>query len=53
VQHATPKSDARSRWINSLRQRRGKNIAAIAVANKNARLLWALLATGEPYRQAA
>ena len=53
VQHATQKIDARSRWINGLRQRRGKNITAIAVANKNARILWALLATGEPYRQAA
>lgn len=53
VQYATQKSDARSRWINALRQRRGKNITAIAVANKNARILWALLARGEPYRQAA
>ena len=53
VQHATQKIDARRRWINGLRQRRGKNITVIAVANKNARILWALLATGEPYRQAA
>lgn len=53
VQYATQKSNARSRWINALRQRRGKNITAIAVANKNARILWALLARGEPYRQAA
>ena len=28
-------------------------VAAVALANKNARILWALLATGEVYRQAA
>lgn len=53
VQHAAQKSDARSEWINRLCQRRGKNITAVAVANKNARILWALLARGETYRQAA
>ena len=53
VQHATQKHDARSLWINRLRQRRGKNVTAVALANKNARILWALLATGEPYRKAA
>ena len=53
VQQATQKTDARSRWINGLRQRRGKNVTAVALAHKNARILWALLATGEPYRQAA
>ncbi len=53
VQRAAQKSDSRSAWINQLCQRRGKNISAVAVANKNARILWALLARGEAYRQAA
>lgn len=53
VQAASQKSDARSEWIKRLRDRRGKNVATVAVANKNARILWALLATGRPYRQAA
>ena len=31
-------------------ERRGANIAAVALANKNARVLWALLARNEDYR---
>ncbi len=31
-------------WINSLVSRRNKNVAAVALANKNARIAWALLA---------
>jgi transposase len=53
VRSAEGKDDARSAWINRLRQRRGKNVAAVAVANKNARILWALLAKDAPYRKAA
>lgn len=52
-QAASRKTDSRSEWIQRLRDRRGKNIATVAVANKNARILWALLVTGQPYRQAA
>jgi transposase len=37
------KDDPRSRWIQSLCNRRNKNIAAVALANKNARIVWALL----------
>jgi transposase len=33
-----------------LKDRRGANIAAVALANKNARVLWALLARDEDYR---
>jgi transposase len=47
------KRDRRSRWIGALRQRRGGNIAAVALANKNARVLWALLAHDEDYRAPA
>jgi transposase len=44
------KDDRRSRWLQSLVARRGKNKAAVALANKNARIIWALLARGECYR---
>jgi transposase len=50
---AKRKDDPRSRWINALAARRGANIAAVALANKNARILWALMARGEEYRTAA
>lgn len=34
----------RSRWVLELGHRRGENIAAVALANKNARTAWAVLA---------
>jgi transposase len=41
---AASKQDPRSRWLASLRQRRHPNAAAEALANKNARIAWAMLA---------
>lgn len=52
VRSASNKSDPANQWVNELRQRRGYNRAAVAVANKNARIIWAVLRTGEPYRAA-
>jgi len=43
-------SDPRSRWLNRLRETRCHNLAAVALANKNARVAWALLRYGEDYR---
>jgi hypothetical protein len=40
-------------WIDGLRQRRPFNVAVAAVANKLARILWAMLRHGEAYRAAA
>jgi transposase len=39
-------------WINGLRQRRPFNGAVAAVANKLARIVWAMLSHGEAYRAA-
>jgi len=52
VYWARRKTDTRSRWIMSVEQRRGKNIATVAIANKNARIAWALLTTEAEYRKA-
>lgn len=41
--------DKRNRWISKLEQRRGKNISAVGVANKNVRIAWALLSKKENY----
>jgi transposase len=49
---APNKTDPANQWVNQLRQRRGFNRATVAVANKNARIIWAVLRTGEPYRAA-
>ncbi len=53
VRTAGNKTDPLNQWVNQLRERRGYNRAAVAVANKNARIIWAVLRTGEPYRVAA
>ena len=37
-------------WINSVVNRRNKNVAAVALANKNARIVWALLAHDRHYQ---
>lgn len=47
------KEDHRSRWIRALVERRGVNRTAVAIANKNARIIWAVLAKKEAYRKAA
>lgn len=44
LQSATQKADRLSRWAMALRTRRGYHRAIIAVAAKNARIIWALLA---------
>jgi transposase len=47
---AANKDDPRSRWLQSLSERRHKNIAAVALANKNARIAWALLTKDIDYQ---
>lgn len=37
-------------WLAQLMGRRHKNVAAVALANKNARIVWALLAHGRDYQ---
>lgn len=37
------KTDTRSQWVNRMRERRHLNVAAVALANKNARIVWSLL----------
>lgn len=52
ISQAKGKSDALSRWINQLVERRGFNKAAIALANKMIRIAWVLVTRGEHYRPA-
>jgi transposase len=37
-------------WLSGVLKRRNKNVAAVALANKNARMVWALLAHDRAYR---
>jgi transposase len=47
------RTDALSCWVTKLVERRGWNCAAVALANKNARIIWALLSSKEVYKVAA
>jgi transposase len=50
VTHAAGKDDSLSRWINRIHERRGKNKAVVAMANKMARIGWAILRQNTNYR---
>jgi len=49
VKHAHTKDDALNVWVTRLIERRGKNKATVALANKLARIAWAVTTTGKPY----
>jgi transposase len=51
VKSCDSKTDKLSRWVFNKKQRSGFNKASVALANKNARMVWAIMATGECYRQ--
>jgi transposase len=46
------KTDRRSQWMRQLLERRGTNRTAVAVANTNARIVWALLTSHQDYQPA-
>lgn len=46
------KTDPRSQWIERMRERRHQNVVAVALANKNARIVWSVLSREEDYRPA-
>jgi len=52
MRHLGRRTDATSRWGTARKARRGFNKAVVALAAKQARILWALLATGRPYQPA-
>lgn len=49
IRHAENKAEPEN-WLRRLIMRRNKNIAAVALANKNARIIWALLTKGTTFR---
>ena len=52
VRAAKRKDDRLSRWVNRLRETRGMNKATVALANKLARIGWAILRHGTTYQAA-
>lgn len=49
IRHVERKLDSQE-WLHKLMARRNKNVAAVALANKNARVVWALLAKDREFR---
>ncbi|WP_116369217.1 IS110 family transposase [Parahaliea mediterranea] len=49
VYAAKGKTDPLSRWINELLERRHPNVVIVALANKTARIAWALVRNGSEY----
>jgi transposase len=50
LHHLDRHLDQAEGWLARLAARRNPNIAAVALANKNARIVWALLARGTDYQ---
>ena len=53
IRHAQPGRKGASAWLLQLLERRPRKLAAVALANKMARVVWAMMARGEAYRQPA
>ena len=51
VQRAARRTDTQGRWLCALKHRKGTHGAAVALANTNVRVIWALLAHDAAYRQ--
>ena len=46
-----PGSTLATEWLRRLLARKPKKVAAVALANKMARMIWAMMTTGEAYRR--
>ena len=53
VLHAKRDREGLGHWIRQLEARTHRNVLVVALANKLARIAWAVLTTGEPYRDGA
>ena len=49
VMTAHTRDDPISKWVHQLREKSGWQKAAVALANKNARILWAMFVRGKPF----
>jgi transposase len=50
IRYAKPGSKSATAWLLQLLERRPRKVAAVALANKMARIIWAMMARGEVYR---
>ena len=52
IQHAKPGRPATSPWLLNLLGRKPRKLAAVALANKMARIMWAMMISGRDYQTA-
>jgi len=52
IQHAKPGRPATSQWLLNLLSHKPRKLAAVALANKMARIVWAMMTSGKTYRPA-
>jgi len=51
IRFAKPGSKSASAWLLQLLQRKPRKLAAVALANKMARVIWSMMSRGEAYRR--
>lgn len=51
IRHAKPGKSSVPDWLLQLLARKPRKLAAVALANKTARIVWAMMARGEAYRR--
>ena len=51
VRQVRPEQGKGSAWLQALVQRRPRKVVAVALANKMARVVWAMMTSGEAYRR--
>ena len=49
IRHASSRDDVLSEWVNRLVVRKHVNVACVALANKTARIAWAVVHGGKGY----
>jgi transposase len=53
IRYARENGSVSARWINALLEKKPARLVSVAVANKTARIAWALLVRKEDYRSGA
>jgi len=51
IRCAKPGSKSASAWLLQLLERKPRKLAAVALANKMARIIWSMMSRGEAYRR--
>jgi transposase len=51
IRHAKPGSETATSWLLKLLERRPRKVVAVALANKMARIVWAMMTNDTAYRR--